>query len=609
MGTVYERFLGKVIRLTAGHQAKVEEKPEVRKAGGVYYTPAYIVDYIVKNTVGKKADGRSPAQLAGGKNGQPFRVLDMACGSGSFLLGAYQFLLDHCLMWYQANPSPKHAKAVYQNAKGETCLTITERKRILTTHIFGVDIDRQAVETTKLSLLLKALEGENDTTLSQQMQLFHERALPNLSDNIKCGNSLIASDFSIIPEDLVRIHAFDWPTQFPDAIRAGGFDAIIGNPPYVLGRQTFDNAVKKYLSNYLSFGGKYDLYIYFTERAISLLRRQGRFGYILPNTILTNENAARLRDHILKQSCVETIKVFDSRVFEGAQVESIVLILSKEDNNIDQVVIVESDRTKTIPQRKFCKNIDSRFNLQTDTVNETLINKIIALSVPLGKISEICIGIQLGGSSGNITKEGFLSKKREDKTFKPVLDGRNINRYQLNWNNIFVRYGEWLHRKRDEKFFISPKLVIRQIGATPVMTYDDEQFYTLNTIYNLIGVSDYSLKYILGIINSKIGKWFWITMNSDFKGLFPKIKKSQIEVIPIRTINFLDDAEKVLHGRLVGLVEKMLVLTPKLCGAISESEKTALQNAITTTDAEIDRLVYELYGLTEEEIKIVEGEC
>ncbi|MCX6554730.1 MAG: N-6 DNA methylase, partial [Candidatus Aminicenantes bacterium] len=190
LGTVYERFLGKVIRLTAGHQAKVEEKPEVRKAGGVYYTPAYIVNYIVLNTIGKQVEGKSRSDLSGSKTKPPFRVLDMACGSGSFLLGAYQFLLDHCLQWYQANPAKKYANAVYQNAKGETRLTIAERKRILTTHIYGVDIDRQAVETTKLSLLLKALEGENDTSLSKQMTLFHERALPNLSDNIKCGNSL-----------------------------------------------------------------------------------------------------------------------------------------------------------------------------------------------------------------------------------------------------------------------------------------------------------------------------------------------------------------------------------------------------------------------------------
>jgi len=112
LGTVYERFLGKVIRLTPDHRAKVEEKPEVRKAGGVYYTPSYIVDYIVKNTVGKMIEGKSPTQLASGKNSQPLRVLDMACGSGSFLLGAYQCLLDHCLKWYLKNHPEKHKEAV-----------------------------------------------------------------------------------------------------------------------------------------------------------------------------------------------------------------------------------------------------------------------------------------------------------------------------------------------------------------------------------------------------------------------------------------------------------------------------------------------------------------
>ena len=128
LGTVYERFLGKVIRLTAGHQAKVEEKPEVRKAGGVYYTPAYIVDYIVEHTVGRQIEGKSPAQLAGGKDKPPFRVLDMACGSGSFLLGAYQCLLDHCLKWYAEHKPEKYKKAVYQDPRnGHWRLTI-ERK-------------------------------------------------------------------------------------------------------------------------------------------------------------------------------------------------------------------------------------------------------------------------------------------------------------------------------------------------------------------------------------------------------------------------------------------------------------------------------------------------
>ena len=190
LGNVYEQFLGKVIRLTASHQAKIEEKPEVKKAGGVFYTPTYIVEYIVKQTVGKMIEGKSPEEIAAlrpsttwrphperslersaaeskeveSKDGRhsaqdamPLRVLDPACGSGSFLLGAYQCLLDHCLNWYLAHRDEKQAKAeIYESAKGWR-LTTAEKKRILTTHIFGVDIDRQAVEVTKLSLLLKVL--------------------------------------------------------------------------------------------------------------------------------------------------------------------------------------------------------------------------------------------------------------------------------------------------------------------------------------------------------------------------------------------------------------------------------------------------------------------
>ncbi|MDK1082072.1 MAG: type I restriction endonuclease, partial [Anaerolineae bacterium] len=151
LGQVYEQFLGKVIRLTAGGRAKVEEKPEVRKAGGVYYTPTYIVNYIVENTVGKLVEGKTPKQVAN------LRLLDPACGSGSFLLGAYQFLLDWHDDWYTNNNPEKWAKgkqpAIYQAAGDDWKLTTAEKKRILLNNIYGVDIDTQAVEVTKLSLL------------------------------------------------------------------------------------------------------------------------------------------------------------------------------------------------------------------------------------------------------------------------------------------------------------------------------------------------------------------------------------------------------------------------------------------------------------------------
>jgi len=196
LGHVYEQFLGKVIRLTQSHRAVVEDKPEVRKAGGVYYTPTYIVDYIVKQTVGKLVKGKKPGPRGSVSN---IRILDPACGSGSFLLGAYQFLLDWHRDEYIKDGSEKWARGrtprLCQTSNGEWKLTIEERQRILINNIYGVDIDSQAVEVTKLSLLLKVLEGEDEQTIGRQLSLFHKRVLPDLANNIKCGNSLIGPDF------------------------------------------------------------------------------------------------------------------------------------------------------------------------------------------------------------------------------------------------------------------------------------------------------------------------------------------------------------------------------------------------------------------------------
>ncbi|MCX6843362.1 MAG: N-6 DNA methylase, partial [candidate division WOR-3 bacterium] len=261
LGEVYEQFLGKVIRLTAGHQAKVEEKPEVRKAGGVHYTPQYIVNYIVKNTIGRLIAGKTPAEIA------KLAFLDMSCGSGSFLIGGYTCLLDYHLDWYVKHDPAKRPNEVFAIRPGEYLLTTAEKKRILLNNIYGVDIDPQAVEVTKLSLLLKVLEHENKETINQTLRLFRERALPNLDSNIKCGNSLIDSDFyrgqqgGLFDADIRRVNAFDWHKAFPQVFNrnpssspskgedrgegdnrqseignrewVGGFDADIGNPPYI----------------------------------------------------------------------------------------------------------------------------------------------------------------------------------------------------------------------------------------------------------------------------------------------------------------------------------------------------------------------------------------
>jgi type I restriction-modification system DNA methylase subunit len=267
LGSIYERFLGNVIRMTSEHRVKIEPKPEVRKAGGVYYTPQYIVNYIVENTIGAQLKNKTPKTI------KKFRIVDPACGSGSFLINAYQYLLDWYYIGYLKAPG-RYEKQLVKTGVKDWKLSIQERKRILTDHIFGVDIDTQAVEVTQLSLLLKALEGLNEQQIEKELLLFNERVLPDLSWNIKCGNSLIGTDFyaqgtlGLSEGEQYKINAFDWETEFADVFKDGGFDAVIGNPPYVLleGENRNDKTTDYYRENYQVARSKVDLYHLFMEK-------------------------------------------------------------------------------------------------------------------------------------------------------------------------------------------------------------------------------------------------------------------------------------------------------------------------------------------------------
>jgi len=621
LGTVYERFLGKVIRLTAGHQAKVEEKPEVRKAGGVYYTPAYIVNYIVQNTIGKQIEGKSPADLADGKTTPPFRVLDMACGSGSFLIGAYQALMDHCLKWYLDNPSRKHGKAVYQNAKGETRLTNVERKRILTTHIFGVDIDRQAVETTKLSLLLKALEGENDATLSRQMILFHERALPNLSDNIKCGNSLIASDFSMIPEDLLRIHAFDWSAQFPDAMKAGGFDTIIGNPPY--GADSGEESMAYFRQKFEVANREVDTYALFMEQSVKLARPGGFVSMIVPTGWYSGVRFPALRRFIACKTDPTVFVNLPYDVFTDAYVDTTVFAVIKRKEPILWPRTVKNlVALKTFPKRQkiqsasefdqgmhttellewFADGSDI-FLTYADSRSTSLMRRLVKDSVPFSTYADIQRGVT----------PFKLTERPTHKTSLRAFKG-NVRRYFLDEGpEFYVRFDDTLAEPKPGRYFQGPRMLIRelisrkfQIQAVKVT----KDFVTNKSMQSALPLrGEPHINFLLGCINSRLLSWFFLQKsNIAQRDDFPKIVLQETRSLPFPKIDLKNRGDKSIHDKLVALVEKMLTLTPKLHEATSESEKDALQNAITTTDAVIDRLVYELYSLTEEEIKIVEGE-
>lgn len=324
LGQVYEQFLGKVIRLTAGHQAKIEDKPEVKKAHGVYYTPAYVVNYVVGTVLGRVLDGKTPREAA------EVRVLDPACGSGSFLIGAYQYLLDWHLNWYVSDGPNKHKKEIFKGPAGSWFLTGEERRRILLNSIFGVDIDTQAVEVTKLSLLLKVLEQTSGEAIDKNQKLFQDRALPDLDQNIKCGNSLVAPDFYssqqttlFDDEKRLKINVFDWRAEFPKVcgtdLKNPGFDAVIGNPPYV--RQESLKELKDYFeSRYRSYDGVADLYVYFMEKAISLLRQGGQFSYIVSSSFLHTTFAEKLRRFLKENAGVVRVVDFGGlSVFKNAK--------------------------------------------------------------------------------------------------------------------------------------------------------------------------------------------------------------------------------------------------------------------------------------------------
>jgi type I restriction-modification system DNA methylase subunit len=397
----------------------LEDKPEVKKAGGVYYTPTYIVDYIVKQTVGKLVECKKPGPQG---SVSKLKILDPACGSGSFLLGAYQFLLDWHRDQYVNDDPHKWAKGksprIYQGQSGEWKLTTNERKRILLNNIYGVDIDTQAVEVTKLSLLLKVLEGENKETIGRQLMLFQERVLPDLANNIKCGNSLIGPDFyhgkqmPLFDEDeMYRINAFDWEAEFPKIMKNGGFDAVIGNPPYVDIKSLPEENVKYIFEKYNFANNRINLFATFIEKIFSLVKNDGfYYSMIVPTSLLAQESYKELRKWILYNSLISTIVRLPNELFGNTigdvKVDTMIFVFTKKQEKINKTNIIgysgynrinKIDRNSAnffsqIDQERWNKN-DFVWLIHTDNLQAEIIEKCIKETRPLEELVEFSLGI------------------------------------------------------------------------------------------------------------------------------------------------------------------------------------------------------------------------
>jgi len=302
LGEIYERFLAKQITMD-DRQVAVVEKDEVAVSRGVVPTPKYMVDAIVQKTLTPLCEGRHLAELA------QLRLADISCGSGTFLVAAYEYLLNSYLEWYLQDGAERHSDKVYEGSQNTWYLTLPERQRILCTHIYGVDIDPQAVEIARFSLLLKVLEDVPAASVAAHWRQHHARALPNLHANIQCGNSLVDSayfdydsDALTDAEHFAQLNPLDWETAFPVAFAEGGFDAIMGNPPYIRIQNMVrysPREVHYYQSDKSPYtcaqSGNFDKYCLFIERGLSLLRPSGRLGYIVPHKFFSLKSGQALR--------------------------------------------------------------------------------------------------------------------------------------------------------------------------------------------------------------------------------------------------------------------------------------------------------------------------
>lgn len=612
LGNIYEQFLGKIItfrniggrvssdRTNTRHTAIIEEKPEVKKAGGVYYTPQYIVRYIVENTLGVKIKGQSPDAVA------KLKVVDPACGSGSFLVEAYQQLLNYHLDYYSSEKVRKQAlknSLIYETGKSVYKLTIEEKQRILLNNIYGVDIDGQAVEVTKLSLYLKLLENEGRETQGQLFKFSDIKLLPSLDSNIKCGNSLVSSDYyhekdlSLFDDEAMRkINTFDWDKEFPEVFAQGGFDCVIGNPPYV--RRTLLNSDSKtyYEKKYESAINQYDLYLLFIEKGLTLLNKGGCLSFINPIRFFNADYGEGCRKFILRNyKLAQIIDISQLPIFINASTYPCILIIEndKQENcsisfavceSIDDFIKINEKYFNYVSQSEIEENPECKIIINSNLKLTRIIKKIDKNKIELKEYFNIARG--LPNAKVNFRKGKFLAlKSKQVKRYACVEEYTKID------TDFFEGF--------DYEMIIMPRTVLSLES-----TIKEKYIISLDRIYYLIKKQDISLLYVIALINSKlITSWFdYYYSTTKIRGGYFDLNGNQIGSIPIYEATSEDQAP------FITLADQMLETQRRLQQALSDDDKKLLEQRVAILDKQIDNAVYKLYNLTADEVKIVEGE-
>ncbi len=748
LGSIYERFLGKTITVS-DKRAKVEEKPEVRKAGGVYYTPEYIVRYIVENTIGKLLHASSPPVLGGvasasddgvvaGRPATPdeiakMRFADIACGSGSFLLGIFDYLIKYHVDWYsggtrtllsarlrssaassstgaisdaEAAPvgtrvSPlRRREAIKKGLCRETSdgtlqLTLEHKRDILLNNIYGVDLDAQAVEVAHLSLYLKLLEEETAATVQPKLAGLREQLLPNLNKNIVHGNSLIDYDimdgqlFSSPPVlggvaaasadgvvsgksasepgavatgllDFKKLNPMSFQSTFPEVFATGGFDAIVGNPPYIRIQGFPAEQIRYFTTKFQAATGNFDIYVNFIERAYGLLNEKGMLGEIVPNKFFKTDYGIGLRSFVAKNHSLSRIVDFGSSQVFDATTYTCLFFLTKELNDSFEYSTSEAS-AESLESLSFGSFTSEDFdNTSWVFANSQMRSIFEKLGVRSRRLLDVPAKMSRGSSSGNddIFMVSSLDDRIEDNITRIPVFATDFSRYSFSpkneWKIIFpyafidqqpevldedtmrVSFPKahsylnenkelLLKRKQLKEWYgySAPRnLTLHEHASIVVPLLANRGSFALipNEFHgrlcpmasggftiSLSSESGLQAEYLLGLLNSTLLFWKLQNESNIFRGGWITCTKQYFGELPIRTIDFNNPTDKVAHDTMVGLVEKMIAAKKSLATARTDADRQFYERFSENLDRQIDELVYKLYDITPEERKIIEG--
>ena len=671
LGVIYEKYLGKTIHMTE-KRIKVEEKPEVRKAGGVFYTPKYIVESIVNNTVGKLIEGKSPKEISN------LHILDPACGSGSFLIGTLEHLFHYYLNWYLENPKDAKRGTLFPNLIIERDvddnatyrLSIEKKSEILRNNIYGVDIDPQAVEITMMSLYIKVLEGEKSLPHNKEL-------LPSLFNNIKCGNSLIGFDIfeqqTLFGEpEKEKINSFEWKsktTGFGKVFEENdGFDAIVGNPPYVRSILLKEEPItwEYYRKHYRIAFKEFDIYLCFLEKGYSLLAPNGRLGFIMPNKWLHAKMGEAARKFFRNERAINSIVNFGSfQIFDEATTYTMLIFLEKKNNlkisvtnysgSLEKKQILFSSKNEVWQHGSFdyATLTSEPWNFVTGKANVIL--------EKLKKLPKFGEYFSLAQGTGTRADDVFFIKKISEtekyyKIFsnytekehtiekdyvKPSAKGKDIDSYEVKFkDNLLIfpyRNKEFIEKKELEK--ICPKLVDylneckefldkREKGRwkgpnfycygrpqnhnllpqqkilVPVIVnrakaaWDQIGRHVIDSVYFVKRKrpSDIAEEYVLALLNSDLLSYFLLNTSSNLRGGYFSMKPGYVEPFPFKA-TFLTNDEKQSYEEIVKIVKRINLLN---------QNSGTFRRELDTYKEIVNQFIYKLYGITEEEKKIIE---